>query len=119
MILDLLSLWEEEAVQDQPRTSHRNVEIYTLFDRDQQQCRMKAKEPRQASQKAGEASHRSVAKPQICHFYKELHPILGIATTAIPHTNVDTTKDPESQASAMNSEEEEVDGEEEELYRDR
>ncbi|EMP24509.1 hypothetical protein UY3_18434 [Chelonia mydas] len=107
MILDLLGLWEEDAVQAQPRTSCRNVDIYKQFVRNQQQFHMKAKEQWQASQKAREANHQSVAKPQISHFYKELHSIPGITTTAIPHTSVDTTEE---------SSEEEVDEEEEELY---
>ncbi|EMP35444.1 Zinc finger and SCAN domain-containing protein 29 [Chelonia mydas] len=67
----------------------RNTDIYKQtarrmqekgYDRDQQQCHVKAKELREPYQKAKEANSRSGAKPQTCRFYKELHHILGIDT---------------------------------------
>ncbi|XP_065455386.1 mediator of RNA polymerase II transcription subunit 15-like [Chrysemys picta bellii] len=53
-------------------------------NRDAQQCRVKIKELRQAYHKAREANGRSGAEPQTCHFYAELHAILGDAATTTP-----------------------------------
>ncbi|EMP42304.1 hypothetical protein UY3_00466 [Chelonia mydas] len=41
------------------------------YDRDQQQCQMKAEDLRQAYSKAKETNNRCTA--EVCHFYKELH----------------------------------------------
>ncbi|EMP25146.1 hypothetical protein UY3_17827 [Chelonia mydas] len=68
------------------------------YDRDQQQCRIKAK-------KAREANSRSTAKPQTCRCYKQLHTILGRGPTT-PQTTIDTSEESESQAPAVNSKEE-------------
>ncbi|XP_053877731.1 uncharacterized protein LOC128833690 [Malaclemys terrapin pileata] len=53
-------------------------------NRDAQQCRVKIKELRQAYHKAREANGRSGAQPQTCHFYVELHAMLGGAATTTP-----------------------------------
>nr|XP_048695942.1 uncharacterized protein LOC125632190 [Caretta caretta] len=45
---------------------------------------MKLKELRQAYQKNREANGRSGSEPQTCHFYDELHAILGGAATTTP-----------------------------------
>ncbi|XP_073173901.1 uncharacterized protein [Lepidochelys kempii] len=50
-------------------------------NRDPKQCRVKLKELRQAYQKTREANGRSGSEPQTCHFYDELHAILGGSTT--------------------------------------
>nr|XP_048696963.1 uncharacterized protein LOC125632570 isoform X2 [Caretta caretta] len=53
-------------------------------NRDPKQCRMKLKELRQAYQKTGEANSRSRSEPQTCHFYDELHAILGGSAITTP-----------------------------------
>ncbi|EMP38910.1 hypothetical protein UY3_03867 [Chelonia mydas] len=75
---------------------------------------MKAKELRQAYQKAREANNQSSADLQTCHFYKELHSILSRDPTTTPNSTEDNSEDPESQAPTVNSKEEEVVDEEEE-----
>ncbi|EMP25585.1 hypothetical protein UY3_17341 [Chelonia mydas] len=77
------------------------------YDRDQQQCLLKAKELHQAYQKAREDNSQSSAEPQTYCFFKELH---GGDPTTIPHTTVDTSEEPESQAPGVNSKSEEEDG---------
>uniref|UniRef100_A0A8C0IUY4 Myb/SANT-like DNA-binding domain-containing protein n=1 Tax=Chelonoidis abingdonii TaxID=106734 RepID=A0A8C0IUY4_CHEAB len=54
------------------------------YNRDSWQCHMKIKELRQAYQKTGEANGRSGSQPQTCHFYDELHAILGGTATSTP-----------------------------------
>ncbi|EMP41129.1 hypothetical protein UY3_01634 [Chelonia mydas] len=54
------------------------------YNRDPQQCRVKIKELRQAYQKTREANGRSGSEPQTCHFYDELHAILGGEATTTP-----------------------------------
>ncbi|EMP36799.1 hypothetical protein UY3_06010 [Chelonia mydas] len=82
-VLDLLGLWEEEAVQEQLRSSHRNMDNCEQiaqekdYNRDQQWCCGKAKELQQAYQKAMEVYGPSGMELQTYHFYKELHTILG------------------------------------------
>nr|XP_048705378.1 uncharacterized protein LOC125636406 [Caretta caretta] len=51
-------------------------------NRDPKQCRVKLKELRQAYQKTREANGRSGSEPQTCHFYDELHAILGGSATS-------------------------------------
>nr|XP_048691586.1 zinc finger and SCAN domain-containing protein 32-like [Caretta caretta] len=53
-------------------------------NRDPKQCRVKLKELRQAYQKTREANGRSGSEPQTCHFYDELHAILGGSATTTP-----------------------------------
>ncbi|EMP37581.1 FL cytokine receptor [Chelonia mydas] len=84
------------------------------YDRDQQQCHMKAKELCQAYQKSRETNSQSDAETQTYHFYKELHAILGRDPTTAPHTTMNTSKEPKSQAPGMNSEDKEEVEEEEE-----
>ncbi|EMP31442.1 SH3 domain-binding glutamic acid-rich protein [Chelonia mydas] len=83
---------------------------------DKQQCCVKAKELWQAYQKARRANDQSGEEPQTCCSDKELHAILGGDPTLIPKSPVDTSEEPESQASTVNREEEEVDKGEEEEY---
>ncbi|EMP37446.1 hypothetical protein UY3_05355 [Chelonia mydas] len=104
-----------EAVQVQLQTSRRNFDIYEQiaqemqdkeYDRDQQRCCVKAKELRQAYQKAREANNRSGAKSETCSFYKEQQAIACGDLIPTPHTTMDSPEEPESQAPAMNTEEE-------------
>ncbi|XP_074986414.1 uncharacterized protein LOC125640480 isoform X2 [Caretta caretta] len=53
-------------------------------NRDPKQWRVKLKELRQAYQKTREANSRSGSEPQTCHFYDELHAILGGSATTTP-----------------------------------
>ncbi|XP_074802562.1 uncharacterized protein LOC141983378 [Natator depressus] len=53
-------------------------------NRDPKQCRLKLKELRQAYQKTREANGHSGSEPQTCHFYDELHAILGGSATTTP-----------------------------------
>ncbi|EMP25683.1 Zinc finger and SCAN domain-containing protein 20 [Chelonia mydas] len=85
-VLDLISVWGEEAVQSHLRSSHRNYDTFGQIsremmqrghDRDALQCRIKVKELQNAYRKAREANSRSDAAPATCHFYKELDVILG------------------------------------------
>ncbi|XP_048696990.1 uncharacterized protein LOC125632589 [Caretta caretta] len=101
-VLDLISVWGEEAVQSQLRSSHRNYDIFRQIsramlerghDQDALQCRVKVKELRNAN------SHSSAAAAT-CHFYKELDAILGGDPTSMPSTTMNT-----SEASAARQEE--------------
>ncbi|EMP33641.1 hypothetical protein UY3_09172 [Chelonia mydas] len=71
---------------------------------------MKVKELRQAYQKTKEANGRSGSEPHTCHFYDQLHGILGGDPTTIPPLSMDTCKGGVSR----NREEDFVDEEEEE-----
>lgn len=115
--VDLLGLWGKEAIQEQLRSNHRNMDIYEKFSlgmmkkgyqRDPQPCHVKVKDLRQAYQKAKEANSHSGAALQTCHFYTELHAIL----CDDPRSHVDTLE--ESQATTGNTEEEVLDKKEEE-----
>ncbi|EMP40784.1 hypothetical protein UY3_01910 [Chelonia mydas] len=75
------------------------------YDRD---C-MKAKELRQAYQKAREGNNQSGAKLYTCCFDKELLAILAGDLIPTPNSTMDTAEEPGSQAPAMTSKEEEVD----------
>ncbi|EMP28747.1 hypothetical protein UY3_14133 [Chelonia mydas] len=84
-LLDLISIWGEEAVQYQLRSSHRNDDTYAQIsrctterghDQDTLECRVKVKELRNAYHKAWEANRCSSAAPTSCRFYKELNTIL-------------------------------------------
>ncbi|XP_074873457.1 uncharacterized protein LOC142024964 [Carettochelys insculpta] len=85
-VLALLELWGKDSVQAQLRSRLRNVDVYEKisqgmvekgYHRDIQQCRSKAKELRQAYQKARASQGHPGVAPQTCRFYKELHAILG------------------------------------------
>ncbi|KAM7150476.1 uncharacterized protein RBU57_013296 [Macrochelys suwanniensis] len=100
-VLDLISVWGEEAVQSQLRSSHRNYNTFGQIsrdmmerghDRDALQCRVKVKELRSAYRKAREANGRSGAAPATCCFYKELDAILGGDPTSTPRTTMDTSE---------------------------
>ncbi|XP_074979559.1 uncharacterized protein LOC142070157 [Caretta caretta] len=53
-------------------------------NRDPKQCHVKLKELRQAYQKTREANGHSGSEPKTCHFYDELHTILGGSATTTP-----------------------------------
>ncbi|XP_065406432.1 mediator of RNA polymerase II transcription subunit 15-like [Chrysemys picta bellii] len=92
-VRDLLAMWGDESVLAELHSSKRNGKILEKVskatkdrghNRDVQQCRVKIKELRQAYHKAREANGRSGAEPQTCHFYAELHAMLGDAATTTP-----------------------------------
>ncbi|EMP28953.1 hypothetical protein UY3_13983 [Chelonia mydas] len=82
------------------------------YTRDTQQCCVKIKELRQAYQKTREVNSHPGAKPQTCHFYEQLHAILGGDHTSTPTLSVDTSQG--TQVAMDNNEEDIVDEEEEE-----
>ncbi|EMP36705.1 hypothetical protein UY3_06100 [Chelonia mydas] len=119
--LDLISVWGEETVQAELRSKRRNANIYIYakiaqgmvekgYNRDTQPCCMKVKELRQAYQKTKEANSCSGSELHTCHFYGQLHGILGGAPTTTPPVSMDTCKGGVSR----NREEDFVDEEEEE-----
>ncbi|XP_065441486.1 zinc finger and SCAN domain-containing protein 29-like [Chrysemys picta bellii] len=100
-LLDLISVWGEEAVQSQLHSSRRNYDTFGKVskdmmerghDRDALQCRIKVKELRSAYRKARDANGRSGAPPVTCRFYKELDAILGVNSTSTPSTTMDTSE---------------------------
>ncbi|XP_065432142.1 zinc finger and SCAN domain-containing protein 29-like [Chrysemys picta bellii] len=100
-LLDLISVWGEEAVQSQLRSSRRNYDTFGKVskdmmerghDRDALQCRIKVKELRSAYRKARDANGCSGAPPATCRFYKELDAILGVNPTSTPSTTMDTSE---------------------------
>ncbi|XP_065426509.1 zinc finger and SCAN domain-containing protein 29-like [Chrysemys picta bellii] len=100
-VLDLISVWGEEAVQSQLRSSRRNYDTFGKVskdmmerghDRDTLQCRIKVKELRSAYRKAHDANGRLGAPPATCRFYKELDVILGVNPTSTPSTTMDTSE---------------------------
>ncbi|EMP28090.1 Zinc finger and SCAN domain-containing protein 20 [Chelonia mydas] len=97
-LLDLISIWGEEADQSQLRSSPRNYDTYGQISRymtkrgqdwDTLQCRVKVKELWNAYHKAQEANCSSSAAPTSCQFYKELDAILDDFTSTVKAT-VDT-----------------------------
>ncbi|XP_074810094.1 zinc finger and SCAN domain-containing protein 29-like [Natator depressus] len=82
------------------------------YTRDIEQCHMKIKELWQEYQKTREANGCSGSAPQICHFYEELHAILGGNPTTNPKGSMDTSQ--ESRATLGNNKENIVDTEKEE-----
>ncbi|EMP34240.1 Zinc finger and SCAN domain-containing protein 20 [Chelonia mydas] len=99
-LLDLISIWREEAVQSQLCSSHRNDDAYRQISRymierghDQEtlQCRVKVKELWNTYHKAHEANHGSGAAPMSCWFYKELDAILSGNPTSTTKAPVDTS----------------------------
>ncbi|KAG6930519.1 zinc finger and SCAN domain containing 29, partial [Chelydra serpentina] len=100
-VLDLISVWGEEAVQSQLHSSHRNYNTFGQIsrdmmerghDRDALQCRVKVKELWNAYHKAREANRRSGAAPTTCRFYKKLDTILGGDPTSTPKTTMETSE---------------------------
>ncbi|XP_050816275.1 zinc finger and SCAN domain-containing protein 20-like [Gopherus flavomarginatus] len=98
---DLISVWGEEAVQSQLRSSRRNYDTYGQIsksllqrghERDALQCRVKVKELRSAYCKAHEGNRRSGAAPTTCRFYKELDAILGCDLTANLRTTMESSE---------------------------
>ncbi|XP_074984951.1 zinc finger and SCAN domain-containing protein 32-like [Caretta caretta] len=92
-VRDLNSVWGEESVLSELRSSFRNAKTFVKIsqvmkdrghNRDPNQCRVKLKELRQAYQKTREANGRSGSEPQTCRFYDELHAILGGSATTTP-----------------------------------
>nr|XP_048695723.1 enoyl-CoA delta isomerase 2 isoform X3 [Caretta caretta] len=92
-VRDLIAIWGEESVLSELRSSFRNAKTFVKIsqgmkdrghNRDSKQCRVKFKELRQAYQKTTEANGRSGSEAQTCHFYDELHAILGGSATATP-----------------------------------
>ncbi|XP_050824456.1 myb/SANT-like DNA-binding domain-containing protein 2 [Gopherus flavomarginatus] len=100
-LLDLISVFGEEAVQSQLCPSRRNYDTYEQISRallerghewDAVQCRVKVKELRSAYCKAREGNCRSGAASTTCRFYKELDVILGGDPTANPRTTMDSSE---------------------------
>ncbi|KAM7174222.1 zinc finger and SCAN domain-containing protein 29-like [Macrochelys suwanniensis] len=92
-VRDLIAVWGDETVLAELRSKRRNASTYAKvskgmqdrgYNRDAQQCRVKIKELRQAYQKTRDANSRSGSEPQTCHFYDELHAILGGAASTDP-----------------------------------
>ncbi|EMP35987.1 Zinc finger and SCAN domain-containing protein 29 [Chelonia mydas] len=119
-LLDLLSIWEEETMQSQLCSSHRNWDTYGQvsrglcergYDRDTLQCRAKIKEPRQPYHKARNANCRSGASPKTCQFYEELDAILSGNPTSIAKSPVDTSEGTEAAERGSNPEDEVIDEE--------
>ncbi|EMP37176.1 Zinc finger and SCAN domain-containing protein 29 [Chelonia mydas] len=99
-LLDLISIWGEEAVQSQLCSRRRNYDTYGQisqcmtergYDLDTLQCRVKVKELQNAYHKVWEANCRSGAAPTSCQFYKELDAILGGDPTSTVKTTVATS----------------------------
>ncbi|EMP37278.1 WD repeat and FYVE domain-containing protein 1 [Chelonia mydas] len=92
-VWDLITVWGEESVLSELRSSFRNAKTFVKIyqgmkvrghNRDLKQCRVKLKELRQAYQKTREANGRSGSEPKTCRFYDELHAILGGSATTTP-----------------------------------
>ncbi|XP_050792349.1 uncharacterized protein LOC127042887 [Gopherus flavomarginatus] len=86
----------DESVLAELCSSKRNAKTFEKiskgmkdrgYNRDSRQCRVKIKELRQAYEKTREANGHSGSQPQTCHFYDELHGILGGAATSTPTIN--------------------------------
>ncbi|EMP26764.1 hypothetical protein UY3_16164, partial [Chelonia mydas] len=98
-LLDLLSIWGEEAVQSQLHMSHRNWDTYGQisrglcekgYDRDTLQRRVKIKELRQVYHKTRGGKLSLGAMPKTCWFNKELDTILGGYPTSTTKSPMDT-----------------------------
>ncbi|XP_074830857.1 uncharacterized protein LOC142000462 [Natator depressus] len=92
-VRDLITVWGEESVLLELRSSFRNAKTFVKIsqgmkdrghNRDPKQCPVKLRELRQAYQKTREANGRSGSEPQTCCFYDRLHAILGGSATATP-----------------------------------
>ncbi|CAM2120304.1 unnamed protein product [Caretta caretta] len=84
------------------------------YNRDTQQCHVKVKELRQAYQKTKEANGHSGSKTHTCHFYDQLHGILGGEPITTPPLSVDTCKGGVSRNTEEDFVDEKEDEEEEE-----
>ncbi|XP_065443843.1 myb/SANT-like DNA-binding domain-containing protein 2 [Chrysemys picta bellii] len=118
-VLDLIAIWGEDSVLAELCSKRRNAKTFEKIskgmmerghNRDSDQCRVKVKELRQAYQKTKEANGRSGSEPQTCHFYAELHAVLGGAATTTPPLTMDSKAGVISSATPEDS----ADGEEEE-----
>ncbi|XP_074988082.1 uncharacterized protein LOC142073125 [Caretta caretta] len=92
-VRDLIAVWGEESVLSELCSSFRNAKTFVKIsqgmkdrghNRDPKQRRVKLKELRQAYQKNRGVNGRSGSEPQTCHFYDELHAILGGSATTTP-----------------------------------
>ncbi|XP_077680763.1 uncharacterized protein LOC144269138 [Eretmochelys imbricata] len=92
-VRDLIAVWGEESVLSELCSSFRNAKTFVKIsqgmkdrghNRDPKQRRVKLKELRQAYQKTRGVNGRSGSEPQTCHFYDELHAILGGSATTTP-----------------------------------
>ncbi|XP_065435943.1 uncharacterized protein LOC135979546 [Chrysemys picta bellii] len=118
-VLDLIAIWGEDSVLAELRSKRRNAKTFEKIskgmmerghNRDSDQCCVKVKELRQAYQKTKEANGCSGSEPRTCHFYDELHAVLGGAATTTPPLTVDSEGGIISSATPEDS----ADGEEEE-----
>ncbi|XP_043363427.1 zinc finger and SCAN domain-containing protein 29-like [Dermochelys coriacea] len=118
--LDLIAVWGEESVQAELQSSRRNADIYAKiargmggkgYTRDIQQCHVKIKLLRQVYQKIREENSRSGAESQTCHFYEQLHAILGGDPTSTLTLSMETSQG--TQTATGNNEEDIVEEEEE------
>ncbi|XP_077673919.1 uncharacterized protein LOC144265286 [Eretmochelys imbricata] len=119
-LLDLISIWGEEAVQSQLCLSRRKWDTYRHisrglckkgYDQDTLQCRAKIKELRQTYHKATEANRRSGASPKTCRFYKELNTILSGDSPSTAKRSVDTLGGMDAAKRGPNPEDEVIDEE--------
>ncbi|EMP34451.1 hypothetical protein UY3_08279 [Chelonia mydas] len=62
------------------------------YSRDTEQCCTKIKELRQVYQKAREVNGRSGSQSHTCHFYRELHAIMGGDASTTQPLSMDTCK---------------------------
>ncbi|XP_048710328.2 uncharacterized protein LOC125638501 [Caretta caretta] len=92
-VWDLITVWGEESMLSELRSSFRNAKTFVKIsqgmkdrghNRDPKQCCVKLKELRQAYQKTREANGRSGSEPTTYRFYDELHAILGGSATTTP-----------------------------------
>nr|XP_048700769.1 uncharacterized protein LOC125634285 isoform X1 [Caretta caretta] len=121
-VRDLIAVWGEESVLSELRSSFRNAKTFVKIsqgmkdrghNRDPKQCRMKLKELRQAYQKTREANGCSGSEPQTCHFYDELHAILGGSATTTPAVLFDSFNGDGGNTEAGFGDEEEEDDDDE------
>ncbi|XP_074980679.1 uncharacterized protein LOC142070672 [Caretta caretta] len=119
-LLNLLSIWGEEAVQSQLHSSWRNFNSNSQishgmlekgYEWDMQQCHAKIKEWRQVYQKARESNPHSGIALKTCQFYKELDTILGGRGGAATKRPVDTSVGLETVDSRISLKDEVVDKE--------
>ncbi|XP_065430124.1 uncharacterized protein LOC135976749 [Chrysemys picta bellii] len=125
-VLDLITIWGEDSVLAELRSKRRNAKTFEKIskgmmerghNRDSDQCHVKVKELKQAYQKTKEANSRYGSEPRTCHFYAELHAILGGGSTTTPPVIVDSgsgivsSATPEDSADGGEEEEEEEEDE--------
>ncbi|XP_073189109.1 uncharacterized protein [Lepidochelys kempii] len=79
-----VTMMESQDCKRAPAWTEREGMKDRGHNRDPKQCRVKLKELRQAYQKTREANGRFGSEPQTCHFYDELHAILGGSATTTP-----------------------------------